>query len=332
VTLVSVVVPTRNRPRLVACTLRSILAQRSVELEVMVVDDGSSPPLTIAADRRVHLLRNEISSGVSAARNTGLAAASGDWVAFCDDDDVWAPDKLYAQLAGAAESRAGWAYTGDITVDEQLRVIGGGPSPSPEQVMRLLPRYNAVPGSASGVAVAADLLAHVGGFDTNLRRTEDWDLWLRLARHGPPAAVDHPLVALRQHVNNVIFDRDRLIEEVAVLTRRYAIPIDPLAARRRAAWGLLRAGRRWAAVREYIGLVARGDRRSLGRAVVALLHPDVGTPRMFALAGMPRDARWAAEARVWLEPLAKSCEASRGTVGQKRLRLNSSSTRPYTDS
>ena len=306
-TLVSVVVPTRNRLGMLACTVRSILAQRVVDFEVIVVDDGSTPPVGIAADPRVQVMRHQTSRGVSAARNTGISRASGQWVAFCDDDDVWAPDKLRAELSAAEFARAAWAYTGDITVDEQLHVIGGGPPPSPEEVVRLLWRENVVPGSASGVVVAADALADVGGFDTTLQRTEDWDMWLRLARHGQPACVPRPLVALRQHLSNVITDRDRIEQEAALLSRRYGLPADPLAARRRAAWGLLRSGQRWAAAREYLALARRGDARSLGRAVVALVHPAVGTRHMFALAGMPRDADWAGQARVWLEPLAIAC-------------------------
>jgi glycosyltransferase involved in cell wall biosynthesis len=309
VMLVSVVVPTRNRPRLVACTLRSVLAQRDVELEVIVVDDASTPPLYVGRDTRLKLVRHETRRGVSAARNSGIAAAAGQWVAFCDDDDVWAPDKLSAQIAAALEAHVGWVYTGDVTVDENLHILGGGPPPTPQQVVSLLVRYNAVPGSASGVAVAVELLNSVGGFDTRLRRTEDWDLWLRLARLGAPACVARPLVAVRQHLDNVIVDGAGLVSEPALVARRHGLPIDLLAARRRAAWGLLRAGRRLAAAREYAAVAAHGDLKSIGRAVLALVHPAVGTARIFALAGLPRDADWVQQANVWLEPLARDCGA-----------------------
>jgi glycosyltransferase involved in cell wall biosynthesis len=133
------------------------------------------------------VLRHATSRGVSAARNAGISVASGEWVAFCDDDDVWAPDKLGAELTVADEARARWAYAGDVTVDEELHLIGGGPPPSPEEVVKLLWRENVVPGSASGVVVRADVLADVGGFDTGLRRTEDWEMWLRLALLGAVA-------------------------------------------------------------------------------------------------------------------------------------------------
>src|ERR687898_2985729 len=93
---VSVVVPTHDRPRLLMQTLGSILRQQAVDFEVIVVDDGSrdgtAEVVSWLGDARVRLLRHDRSKGVSAARNTGIAAAHGEWLAFCDDDDLWAPN------------------------------------------------------------------------------------------------------------------------------------------------------------------------------------------------------------------------------------------------
>src|SRR5919197_55125 len=122
---VSVVVPTHNRARLLSRTLRSICAQQSVDFEVVVVDDGSTDDtaaVAAAADTRVKIICNPRPCGVSVARNIGITAARGDWIAFCDDDDLWAPDKLAAQLSAADEARLGWVYSGDVTVDDQSRV------------------------------------------------------------------------------------------------------------------------------------------------------------------------------------------------------------------
>src|SRR6476620_10544907 len=98
--LVSVVVPNHNRARLLSRTLQSILAQQMGDLEVAVVDNGSTADtasVAAAADPRVVVLRNEAPAGVSAARNRGIAAARGAWLAFCDDDDLWSPEKLAHQ-------------------------------------------------------------------------------------------------------------------------------------------------------------------------------------------------------------------------------------------
>src|SRR6476620_3195330 len=95
---VSVIVPTHNRVRLLPLTLQSVLWQQGVQLEVIVVDDASAADVrgTVEAldDPRVRVLRQELPQGVCMARNRGVAEAGGSWVAFVDDDDLWAPDKL----------------------------------------------------------------------------------------------------------------------------------------------------------------------------------------------------------------------------------------------
>jgi glycosyltransferase involved in cell wall biosynthesis len=292
-----------------ACTVDSVLAQRHVDLEVILIDDGSSTPLVVPDDPRLRAIRHASPRGVSAARNSGIAAANGEWIAFCDDDDVWAPDKLAAQLSAATAIGASWVYAGEVAVDERLRILGGRPPLAPEQVLALLPRFNAVPGSASSVMVRADLLAHVGDFDPALRRTEDWDMWLRLARCAAPACVAHPLVAIRQHRANVLIDGDRILREPAILAERYGIPSDPLAARRRLAWNLFRAGQHVAAAREYVSLAAAGDWRSIGRAVAALTFTSRGVQRLAARIRMRRDREWIRRANLWLAPLAARCAA-----------------------
>jgi len=105
---ISVIVPTHNRNELLRLTLRSILAQRDVDLEIIVIDDGSpvnvSEIVATFGDARIRVIRHDRPSGVSTARNRGADAATGDWLAFCDDDDLWAPDKLARQLAAAADA------------------------------------------------------------------------------------------------------------------------------------------------------------------------------------------------------------------------------------
>ncbi len=298
---VSVVVPTRNRPALLARTLRSIMAQRAVDLEIVVVDDGSTEDMrTVAAgiDPRIVVLRHSTPAGVSAARNSGIAQARGEWIAFCDDDDLWAPDKLNAQLAAAGQTGALWVYAGDVNVDAQLQVLSGGPPPDPAAVMALLPRWNPLASGGSNVIVRREMLRAANGFNPALRRTEDWDLWIRIARTGPPAWVPEPLVAYRFHTGNVVDDPREMVAEARQLAAWYGIPVDMSAMHRRAAWSALRAGRRALAVRHYAHAVAIGDLRSIARAAVAVVHPAVGSDRMFCMLG--QDAAWVAKAKGWL--------------------------------
>jgi glycosyltransferase involved in cell wall biosynthesis len=303
--VVSIVIPTRDRAHLLGRSLRAACAQVGVDLEIIVVDDGSTDAtrqvVADGRDPRVRYIRNDTTMGVSASRNRGIAAAKGDWISFLDDDDVWAPEKLTRQLTAAERAGAHWVYAGDVNVDERLRVLSGGPPPAPRDVIALLPRWNPIASGGSNVIVRSELLAAVGGFDSELRRTEDWDLWIRIARKGTPAWVCEPLVAYRFHAGNVAKDPADMVDEARRLGIRHGIPVDLAAMHRRAAWTALRSGRRGLAFRHYAGAVALGDFRSLGRVAVALVHPAVGSDRLFDLLG--RDPGWVADAERWLGAL-----------------------------
>ena len=308
---VSVVVPTHDRRELLTLTLRSVLRQHGVDLEVVVVDDGSTDDtaqmVAGLGDRRVRLVRHDTAQGVSAARNRGIAEAGGTWVAFLDDDDLWAPDKLTRQLQAARRSGRDWVYAGEVSIDQHLRILDGGPPASPAQVIEGLARHNAVPAGASNVVVHADALARAGRFDTRLRNNEDWDMWIRLARLGPPAWVCRPLVALRVHPGNASQNMDRMLEELDVIERRHRIPVDRAAHCRWAAWTCLRAGRRREALRYYAKAVRVGDVTSAARAAVALLHP-APTASYLRRPFRRRNAtsrRWDAEAQEWLDRLVR---------------------------
>jgi glycosyltransferase involved in cell wall biosynthesis len=304
---VSVVIPTRSRSGLLALTLRGVLRQREVDFEVVVVDDGSTDDTAAMVmrlgDGRVRLLRHAHSLGVSAARNRGIADARGRWVAFLDDDDLWAPDKLARQLQAAHETGRDWVYTGDVEVDERLRVIAGAPPPPPERVVELLERHDAVPAGASNVVVRADVLARCGPFDEQLPNHEDWDMWIRLARLGEPAWVPQPLVALRQHAANASWNMARMLQDLQVIERRHGITADRAAHHRWAAWVALRARRRGEALRHYAGAVRHGDLTSLGRAVLALARPGLANARADRLARQAAGQPWAATAQAWLDQL-----------------------------
>jgi len=313
---VSVVIPTRDRwPLLSRNALPSALGQLGVEFEVVVVDDGSSDdtPQRLAdiRDPRVRIVRVDPAerSGrvrtTAHARNRGIEAARGQWLAFLDDDDLWAPDKLARQLDALRTTGRSWAYGGEVVVDDDLNVLSGSPPPGPEEVAAALVRYNAVPGSASNVVVASELLARVGPFDPELRRTPDWDMWLRLIREGLPAAVNRPIVAIRLHPGNMSRDMGVMIRELDVIAARHGIPVDRARHHRWAAWTSLVDGRRADAFRHYARAVAAGDPMSVIRALAAL-GPSRAWPRSSGASPTAgrRDA-WIEEARTWLAPLAR---------------------------
>lgn len=205
---VSVVVPTHDRADLLPRLLRSVLGQQDVDLELLVVDDGSrdhtAQVLSRCTDPRLRVLRHEQARGVSHARNTGTGAARGRWVAWCDDDDVWAPAKLRLQLdALAAAPGALWSNGGSVYVDSQLRLSRVRRCPSPATVAKDILRLNAVTGGGSGVLADRELAQALGGFDTDLSMYADWDMWARLAHAAPLAVVDLPLVGYVEHAGGM---------------------------------------------------------------------------------------------------------------------------------
>jgi glycosyltransferase involved in cell wall biosynthesis len=206
---VSVVIPTRNRAALLKThALPSALSQRDVDVEVVVVDDGSDVEDRRALENltaaRVRVVHHTARAGQSRARNTGIEAARGDWIAFLDDDDLWSPDKLREQLEAAAITGAEFTYTGVVMIDEARagEVLSVLPPAPPERLLERLLRMNAIHAGASTVIARSSVVREVGGFDENLVQFTDWDLWIRLAAHGPAAVCPAVLVAYCLHDGN----------------------------------------------------------------------------------------------------------------------------------
>ena len=133
-------------------------------------------------------------------RNAGIERARSPWVAFVDDDDLWAPGKLAAQLdALAADGEARWACVGCVVVGTDLELRRASRPPREREPADHLLSYNHVPGGGSGVLADRALVEEVGGFSTDLSTLADWDLWIRLALESPLATVDRPLLAYLEH-------------------------------------------------------------------------------------------------------------------------------------
>jgi glycosyltransferase involved in cell wall biosynthesis len=272
---VSVVVPTRDRvDLLLRHGLRSALSQVDVELEVVVVDDGSrdatAERLGALADERVRVVRRPQGGGTSAGRNAGIAAARGRWVAFLDDDDLWAPDKLVRQLAALAAADAGWAYTSVLVVDVHLAAFDLLPAPAPTELAELLRHGNALVGGSSNVIVARSVLEQAGPFDETLAAAEDWDMWLRVVRLADAARVEDPLVATLDHGGRSFFRERRDVRAAVeeVLRRAGGDDADRQANAEWFANELARGGRRVDAARAYARIA--WEFRSPGNVPAAL--------------------------------------------------------------
>lgn len=223
---VTVVIPTHGRRARLPITLGTALGQRDVDHEVVVVDDGSSDGtaayLSAHPDPRVRVVRHDSPRGLAEARNAGIAAARGEWVAFLDDDDLWAPDKLASQLRGLAGSPgARWSAVGCIIVDDSLGILRAAHPPTTGELRGRFRASNVIPAGGSGVLASRALVEDVGAFDDRFTFVEDLDLWIRLADRSPIASVDRPLVAYVVHGGNLSLTGDGYEAELRAVEAKY---------------------------------------------------------------------------------------------------------------
>jgi glycosyltransferase involved in cell wall biosynthesis len=304
---VSVILPTYNRAHVIGEALGSALAQTFDDLEVIVVDDGSSDETRqrVAAvhDRRVRYLRQP-NAGVSAARNRGIAAASGELVAFLDSDDLWKSDKLQhdvAFLRRHPEADAVFAdlekWDGRTFVPSFVRespafaavLAARRPEATPETGMVLGRRemclclLREVPIMPSAFTIRRQAFVATGPFNERWSSWEDWEFFLRFARHHRFGYIDRPLTVLRistDSLHRVDAERGRATMLGLLLRERHRLEADreALAAvtagivglRLHMGWEYLRRRRRFAAVRNYLeGFRETGDVTLLLRAIGA---------------------------------------------------------------
>ncbi|HWG98188.1 MAG TPA: glycosyltransferase family 2 protein, partial [Pilimelia sp.] len=198
---VGVVVPTRDRPRLLRRALAAIRAQDYPgPLRVVVVHDQTEPDRSVAAPgaRPVDVLSNARTPGLAGARNTGILALGTEWIAFCDDDDTWAPDKLSRQVAEARRRPGADFVTCAIEVEYADRCT---PRLAHRDTVTVddLSRSRMAMLHSSTFLIRRRTLADPQGLglvaeDAPGSQNEDWDLLLRAARRAPVAHVDAPLV------------------------------------------------------------------------------------------------------------------------------------------
>jgi glycosyltransferase involved in cell wall biosynthesis len=198
-TRVSVIIPTYNRGWIIKEAIDSVLAQDYRDFELIVVDDGS----TDNTDGILNSYRGDImvfrqeNQGVSAARNRGLAEASGRFIAFLDSDDLWLPQKLFRQVeffnknpdAQICQTEETWIRKGVRVNPKKRHKKPWGMIFEPSLALCLI--------SPSAVMIRRSLFEKVGGFDETLPACEDYDLWLRISCRYPVYLIETPLIIKR---------------------------------------------------------------------------------------------------------------------------------------
>src|SRR5215831_8324331 len=187
VDLVSVVIPAYNRENVIEAAISSVLSQTYRDYEILVVDDGSSDSTPrilkrlTQEDARIKYLQHPANRGAQAARNTGIRAAEGRWIAFLDSDDRWLPESLTARLGVALQSRKEVIHSECLvlTTDAETRLYG-----TPPLAGRVYKTLLAKPGPMfQSLLVSKESLVRIGYLDESIPAYQEWDTAIRLARH-----------------------------------------------------------------------------------------------------------------------------------------------------
>ncbi|GAA0197746.1 glycosyltransferase family 2 protein [Haladaptatus pallidirubidus] len=195
--LVSVIIPTLNRPRLVESAVKSVSDQTYEKIEIIVVDDSdyssTSPPSFEETNIDITVLQGETSEGLPHARNRGIEAASGELVAFLDDDDEWKTKKTEKQVRRFKTRDIGLCTSWRYMVGSDNKVENVAKTDIEGDLVRKLLCQNVI-GPPSGVMVRQDVIDSVGAFDEEFLLWEDREWYLRVAQVYDVDCVEEPLV------------------------------------------------------------------------------------------------------------------------------------------
>jgi glycosyltransferase involved in cell wall biosynthesis len=253
---VSVVIPAYNAMAYLPETLNSVLQQTFVDLEVLIINDGSTDDIvhwtSKITDPRVRLISQD-NQGLPGARNTGIAHAQGEFIAFLDADDLWEKTKLEKQVDCFEKNpAAGLVYTWTTLIDSLRQPIGITFNWSLEGTVWEQMLVGDAVGNGSSAMVRRTCFATVGGFDSSLTAVEDWDMWIRIAANYPFAVVEEYLTFYRQHPGSMSKNRQKILQNLhVVIEKAFAtVPADLFYLKSRAyghmnrcqAWVALHAG------------------------------------------------------------------------------------------
>ena len=205
---VSVIIPTYNRAELLHSAMCSALKQTYTKFEIIVVDDKSTDHTQKVVqsfkDERIRYIRHDKNKGVSAARNTAVKAAKGEYIAFLDDDDEWLPNKLQKQveLLDRSQPNICGVYSKSLMIDKltgEAVSTNHQPDKSKGNLLYQLVKKNPI--HTPTVLVRKSCLENVGLFDETISYMEDRDLWIRLSMKWEFEYISQPLVRVYIHEN-----------------------------------------------------------------------------------------------------------------------------------
>lgn len=208
--LVSIIIPVYNREDSIGRAIESVLQQSYDEIELLIVDDGSTDGTAAViegyADERVHYIYQE-NAGANVARNTGINAANGTYISFLDSDDEFDPSyltKCVSALQSSSEKCIG-AFTAHYVTNKEAGIRRYADAPAGEISLTELQHRN-VPGSLSTTTWDARVFDEVGMLDTEMPAIQDYEFYLRVARTYTLVGIDEPLLTQYTDTDNRISD------------------------------------------------------------------------------------------------------------------------------
>jgi glycosyltransferase involved in cell wall biosynthesis len=219
---VSVIIPTYNRARFIREAIESVVEQSFSDLELIVIDDGSTDETAeiVGAfnDKRLNFVRQE-NRGRSAARNRAIASARGRYIAFLDSDDMYLRDKLAKQVSYMdLHPELGMIYTSATCIDGEGKPLDSEryKAWAEGQIYKQVAFFQPVTITLPTVMVRREVLDTVGGFDEAMNRFEDTDLWRRIAKHHRIGMLVQPTCILRTHDDNTLQSQDpaKIVEAI----------------------------------------------------------------------------------------------------------------------
>ncbi|BAT54331.1 putative glycosyl transferase [Nostoc sp. NIES-3756] len=215
---VSVVIPAYNAMKYLPATVESVLQQTFSDIEVLIINDGSTDNIiewtAQITDPRVRVISQE-NKGLSGARNTGITNSCGEYIAFIDADDLWLPTKLEKQVKCLDDSpQAGLVYTWTAWTDESGKPTGVIVASNVEGYVWEQMVVNDKISNGSSAMVRRICFDQVGLFDTELTSSEDRDMWIRLAAHYHFAVVKEPLTLYRRHSQSMSKNRPKMLKNI----------------------------------------------------------------------------------------------------------------------
>jgi glycosyltransferase involved in cell wall biosynthesis len=216
--LVSVVIPNYNYSQYISEAVKSALSQTYKTIEVIVVDDGSTDESLEELGKFGDQIKviAQTNAGVSAARNAGVQASSGEYIAFLDADDIWEPEKIERQMGAFGHAGVGIVHVGVTDINEKGEVLERHLDGLQGDVADDLLRWErpVILGGGSGAMVTRKAFEDVGGFDTELMTSADWDFYYRVCRKNEAVFIAEPLLRYRIHGSNMHSNVPRMEREM----------------------------------------------------------------------------------------------------------------------